>query len=73
MRRVSYLNRASRRFLEGTKYRTPYEAVEAGVRSLAQWTDILGEEREAEARYLQSRSLARRSSRPMRLIRALSA
>ena len=73
MRRVSYLNRASRRFLEGTKYRTPYEAVEAGIRTLAEWTEVLTEEREAEAQFMQTRSLVRRTARTGRSLRTISA
>jgi hypothetical protein len=46
MRSESYLKRASRRFLEGTKCKTPCEAVETGGRSLEAWTQVLTEERE---------------------------
>jgi hypothetical protein len=60
MRRTSYLKRASRRFLEGTRYKTPVEAVEAGTRTLAEWADTLGEEREIENEYLKERSQNRR-------------
>jgi hypothetical protein len=60
MRRTSYLKRASRRFLEGTRYKTPVEAVEAGARTLAEWADTLGEEREIENEYLKERSQNRR-------------
>jgi hypothetical protein len=60
MRRTSYLKRASRRFLEGTRYKSPVEAVEAGARTLEAWADILGEEREVENEYLRERSLTRR-------------
>ena len=60
MRRTSYLKRASRRFLEGTRFRSPVEAVEAGVKTLGEWADVLGEEREAENDYLRQRSLSRR-------------
>ncbi len=60
MRRTSYLKRASRRFLEGTRYKTPVEAVEAGARTLAEWADTLSEEREIENEYLRERSQNRR-------------
>ncbi len=49
MKRTNYMKRATLRFLEGTKFRTPVEAVEAGLRSLGEWADMLAEEREAEA------------------------
>jgi hypothetical protein len=49
MKRVNYMKRAAKRFLEGTKFRTPVDAVEAGVRNLDQWADFLAEERELEA------------------------
>ena len=48
MKRTNYMKRATLRFLEGTKFRTPVEAVEAGVRNLGEWADMLAEEREAE-------------------------
>ena len=68
MRRVSYLNRASRRFLEGTKCKTPCEAVEMGIRSLEAWAHVLAEEREIEAQYLLSRRLARRERKVFRAL-----
>jgi hypothetical protein len=43
---VRYIRRAARRFLEGTRCRTPEEAVRSGVRTLEGWTDILRFERE---------------------------
>ncbi len=60
MKRTNYMKRATQRFLEGTKFRTPVEAVEAGVRSLGDWADMLAEEREAET--LQN-SMERRRQR----------
>jgi hypothetical protein len=57
MRRLSYFKRASRRFLNGTRHRTPAEAVEAGTRSLEQWVNLLSEERELENAYLIERKL----------------
>jgi hypothetical protein len=57
MRRLSYFKRASRRFLNGTRYRTPAEAVEAGSRTLEQWVSMLSEERELEGAYLLERKL----------------
>ena len=48
MRRISYMKRAARKFLEGTRFRTPVEAVEAGVRTLTHWVDTLNLERERD-------------------------
>lgn len=48
MSRQSYLTRAKKRFLEGTSYRVPVEAVTRGRRTLDQWASILEEERELE-------------------------
>lgn len=45
MRRMHYTRRASRQFLKGTPYRTPADAVRAGVKSLEEWASVLGEER----------------------------
>ena len=57
MRRLSYFKRASRRFLTGTRHRTPAEAVEAGARTLEQWVYVLSEERELENDYLLERKI----------------
>jgi hypothetical protein len=52
MKRTSYLKRASKRFLDGTKFKSPIAAVEAGVRSLESWVEILVEERENETQQI---------------------
>ncbi len=68
MKRTNYMKRAARRFLEGTKYRTPVEAVEAGIKSLGEWADMLQEERELEA---SSNEIRRNTkTRPMQRIHA---
>ncbi len=54
MRRQSYLRRATRRFLEGTRHRVPVEAVAAGIRTLETWASILDEEREIERASIQA-------------------
>jgi hypothetical protein len=54
MKRQSYLRRATRRFLEGTRYRVPVEAVAAGIRTLEAWASILDEEREIEQAKIQA-------------------
>lgn len=48
MRRVNYMKRAARKFLAGTRFRTPVDAVEAGVRTLTDWVDALNFERECD-------------------------
>lgn len=73
MRRTVYFKRASRRFLEGTRCKTPCEAVEAGVRSLAAWSQILSEERELEAQYVNARTEHKRSGRLTRTTSTLQA
>jgi exonuclease VII large subunit len=55
MRRTSYMKRAAKRFLAGTRMKTPVEAVEAGVCSLQEWVRVLAEEREVEQQYLLER------------------
>jgi hypothetical protein len=42
----AYLIKARVRFLEGTRFKTPEECVQAGVRSIREWSDILSEERQ---------------------------
>lgn len=49
MKQVGYLKRATRKFLHGTKFRSPVEAVEAGIRSLGDWADTLTNERELDS------------------------
>jgi hypothetical protein len=71
MRRTSYIKRASRRFLEGLKCKTPADAVETGLRTMSQWTTILSEEREREVTYLQERLQAKRNDPRARTIRSL--
>ena len=74
MKRTSYLKRARRRFLEGTRCKSPLEAVEAGLRTLCQWADVLAEEREAENHHLlQRRNLERSATLGGRRVRARSA
>jgi hypothetical protein len=56
MRRTNYMKRAAKRFLAGTRMKTPVEAVEAGVCSLQDWVRVLSEEREVEQQYLLERN-----------------
>jgi hypothetical protein len=63
MRRLSYYKRASRRFLQGTRHRTPAEAVEAGTRTLEQWVTLLSEERELEGQFVQERKMRQHQHR----------
>jgi hypothetical protein len=63
MKRTNYMKRAALRFLAGTKFRTPVEAVEAGIKSLGEWADVLQEERELEASNGENRRQNR--ARPM--------
>jgi hypothetical protein len=60
MRKQSYMKRASRKFLEGTRFRHPIEAVEKGVRTLEEWVDCLNAERELDR---QMASIARSNAR----------
>jgi hypothetical protein len=70
MRRISYLKRATRRFLEGTKFKTPYEAVDAGALNLTNWSRLLAEEREVEEAYQRSRKNVGRDYKSMRALSA---
>jgi hypothetical protein len=42
------MKRAAKKFLLGTKFRSPVDAVENGVRTLAEWAECLANEREIE-------------------------
>lgn len=46
MPKSTYITRAKKRFLAGTSYRAPVEAVTRGKRTLEQWVEILNEERD---------------------------
>lgn len=48
MRHIPYFKRAAKRFLNGTRFRTPCDAVEAGTRTLETWCRMLAEEHEVE-------------------------
>jgi hypothetical protein len=54
-----YLRRSKKRFLEGTRARTPFEAVASGARTLEQWADVLNFEREFEIERLGLKPEAR--------------
>jgi hypothetical protein len=60
MRRSPHYKRASKRFLQGSKFKTPFEAVKAGARTLEEWSRLLLEERELE-RALERRATSRRN------------
>jgi hypothetical protein len=62
MKRINYMRRATQRFLAGTKHRSPVEAVEAGVRSLTDWAEMLAEEREFETEANRDASKRSRNS-----------
>jgi hypothetical protein len=64
MPKSTYITRAKRRFLEGTSYRAPVEAVTRGRRTLEQWVEILNEERDLEnLKHTMSRTVVARSHR----------
>jgi hypothetical protein len=62
MRTSPYYKRASKRFLTGTRYHTPCDAVEAGAKTLLEWTQILEEERN-QFLVIQEQSVMRRQQR----------
>jgi hypothetical protein len=68
MKRISYLKRASKRFLEGTKFKSPIAAVEAGVRTLESWVEILVEECENETLMILEHRSERQRIRPEQII-----
>jgi hypothetical protein len=55
MRRSAYYKRAAKRFLADTRFKAPFEAVMAGVKTLEDWADMLAFEREIEEQYDQER------------------
>jgi hypothetical protein len=67
----NYLRRSARRFLGFTRYRSPFEAVLYGTRTLEQWTNILNEERELELQR-QSKELELQSNFGTAKTRAIS-
>lgn len=71
MHQTKYLKRAKHRFLQGTRFRTPYDAVESGKRTIEDWLSILCDERETY--FAQQRALAdlRKPSRAPRVKRRM--
>ncbi len=55
MRRCAYYKRAAKKFLAGTRFKSPFEAVMAGVKTLEDWADMLTLERKIEDQYNQER------------------
>jgi hypothetical protein len=67
MPKSTYITRAKKRFLEGTSYRVPVEAVQRGRRTLEQWAEILNEERDLEMlKSTMSRTVVSQPVRGMR-------
>ncbi len=48
MRQRVYYRRAAKRFLSGTRYKAPFELVQAGLKSLKEWVDLLNLERDLD-------------------------
>jgi hypothetical protein len=68
MPKSTYITRAKKRFLEGTSYRVPVEAVTRGRRTLEQWVEILNEERDLEnLKHAMSRTAVSRPHRSVPL------
>ncbi len=63
MRRSAYYKRAAKRFLAGTRFKAPFEAVIAGAKTLEDWADALTLEREAEDNYEAERRAKRNQPR----------
>jgi hypothetical protein len=59
VRRRVYYRRAAKQFLAGTRYKAPFELVQAGLKTLKEWTDLLDFERELD----EINRLERRNSR----------
>ena len=59
--KTAYIKKATKRFLDGTNFRSPIDAVEAGARSLEEWSEILFQERELELEQLKQVRLKRRA------------
>ncbi len=64
MRRCAYYKRAAKKFLAGTRFKSPFEAVMAGVKTLEDWADTLTLEREIEEQYDQERREKRKQRHP---------
>ena len=72
MRCNPYFKRAAKRFLAGTRYKTPVEAVEAGVLTLEDWSLVLSEERDLELLSLEAKRDAVQHGRSRALARKIS-
>ena len=72
MRHTPYFKRAAKRFLAGTRYKNPFEAVEAGVLSLEAWSALLTEERDLEIAMLEAKRNEAQRGRARALARKIS-
>jgi hypothetical protein len=55
---------ATQEFLEGTRFRTPVQAVEAGARSIEQWCDCVNAHRQKDSNQKDSNQFGWRESNP---------
>ena len=51
-RAINYTQLAAIKFLENLPYRSPVAAIEAGVRTIQEWCDVLAETRQQHAGHL---------------------
>ncbi len=65
LKSMSYTRRAAWRFLNGLSYRSPIEAVEAGVRTAEEWCEVLREERARAGMEIDRPTVAQGLSLPM--------
>ena len=55
MQKTPHFKRASKRFLNGTRCNTPFEAVQAGIKTIREWVRVLEEEQIVEMKFVQAR------------------
>jgi hypothetical protein len=55
---------ATQEFLEGTDFRTPVQAVEAGARSIEQWCDCINAHRQKDSNQFESQDNSNPATRP---------
>jgi hypothetical protein len=59
-----YTRLATQEFLEGTRFKTPVQAVEAGERSIEQWCDCINAHRQKDSNQFEWQDNSNPAARP---------
>jgi hypothetical protein len=60
----NYTRFATQEFLEGTRFKTPVQAVEAGTRSIEQWCECINTHRQKDSNQFEWQGNSNPAARP---------